>query len=156
MKNYAVESCTVSDLNASELAHCLRLVVDGGAVNAKTTARDFPKSSMIALARNNGEVVGVASIKPIRENYTKGIARKAKFIFDPKTPELGYVVIELAHRGHQISSRMAAALAKGSGGLFATTSDPKMKSALRSAGFQQRGCEWKGRRGDLISLWLKE
>ena len=39
--------------------------------------------------------------------------------------------------------------------LFATTSKPKMQAALGGAGFAQRGFAWKGRRGDMISLWMK-
>jgi len=39
--------------------------------------------------------------------------------------------------------------------LFATTSDPKMKSALKGAGFVQHGVEWKGQRGDFLSLWIR-
>ena len=155
LNDYAVESSAVSDLSAAEQTRCLCLIVEGGAVDAETAKRNFPQSVTISLARKDGEVVGVASIKPLRERYAKGIAMKAKFPFDPKTPELGYVVVDDAHRGKRLSSRMVTVLAKDGGALFATTSDPKMKSALNGAGFRQCGFEWQGCRGDLISLWIK-
>jgi GNAT superfamily N-acetyltransferase len=152
---YVVESCDIGDLSASERTRCLRLIADGGAVTMTTARRDFPRSAMIAVARMVGEVVGIASIKPIREDYAAGTAKKAKFPFDPRTPELGYVDVDPRHRGKRLSSRMSAALAKNGAELFATTSNPKMKSALKSAGFVQRGVGWKGRRGDKISLWIR-
>jgi hypothetical protein len=50
---------------------------------------------------------------------------------------------------------MARLLLEYRGGLFARISDAKMKSALKSAGFVQQGIEWKGRRKDLLSLWIR-
>ena len=152
---YVVASYAVDDLSADERARCLRLITDGAAVNAAIAARDFPRSATIAIARKGDETVGVASIKPIREDYAAGRAKKADFPFDSQTPELGYVVVDPSHRGNRLSSRMTEALAKDGASLFATTSDPRMKSALKGAGFAQRGIEWRGRRGDLISLWIR-
>lgn len=152
---YRIASCAVGDLSTEEKARCLCLIAEGAAVNADTAARDFPRSAMIAVARKGGTVVGVASIKPIREDYAAGIARKAGFTFDRHTPELGYVAVDPSHLGNRLSSLMAEALVMDSAALFATTSDPRMKSALKGAGFVQRGVEWRGLRGDLISLWIK-
>jgi Acetyltransferase (GNAT) family len=73
-----------------------------------TARRDFPRSARLAVARKDSEVVGVASIKPIRKDYATGVADKAKFVFDSKTPELGYVVVGPGHRNHGLSSDMAA------------------------------------------------
>jgi len=153
---YTVDSLDVGDLTEAERARCLQLISDGGAVTTATARRDFPRSKIIAVARKYGEVVGVASIKPIREDYAVGRAAKAKHRFDPETPELGYVVVDPPHRGHRLSSRMAEALTRDGGALFATTSDPQMQAALRGAGFVEQGNAWKGRRGDMISLWIKE
>lgn len=155
MGDYAVESCTVKDPNVAEQIRCLQLIANGGAVDVATARRDFPRSAAISVVRKEYEVVGVASVKPLRTKYATGIARKAKFPFAPETPELGYVVVDDEHRGKRLSSRMAAALAKDGGAMLDTTSDAKMKSALKGAGFEQRGCEWKGRRGNAISLWIR-
>jgi hypothetical protein len=145
---YVVASCAAAALSDDERARCLRLISEGGAVNARTAARDFPRSAMIAVARKDAEIVGVASIKPLRADYAAGIAKKAKFAFDPNTPELGYAVVDAPHRGKRLSSQMADTL-------FATTSAPAMKLALNRAGFVQRGIEWKGLRGDMLSLWIR-
>ncbi len=152
---YVVVSCAVDDLSADERVRCLRLITDGGAVNFVTAARDFPRSAKIAIARKGDETVGVASIKPIREDYAAERAKKAEFPFDRHTPELGYVVVDPSHRGNRLSSRMTEALVKDAASLFATTSEPNMKSALKGAGFAQRGIEWRGRRCDRISLWIR-
>jgi hypothetical protein len=152
---YVVESCDVGHLSEPERTCCLQLIAGGGAVNVTMARRHFPRSAKIAVARKDRDIVGVASIKPIREEYAAGIAEKAKFSFDPKTPELGYAVVDPVHRNHRLSSLMAEELAKDGSALFATTSDPKMKSALKGAGFVQRGEEWKGNRGDMISLWIR-
>jgi GNAT superfamily N-acetyltransferase len=152
---YVIASCAVGDLSTGEKARCLRLIAEGAAVNADSAARDFPRSAMIAVARKGGAVVGVASIKPIREDYAAGRAKKAGFTFDRHTPEFGYVAVDPSHRGNRLSSLMAEALVKDGSALFATTSDPRMKSALKGAGFVQRGIEWRGIRGDLISLWIR-
>ena len=69
---YVVETCDVDALSATERTLCLRLIADGGAVTMKTVRRDFRHSAMIAVARMDGEVVGVASIKPVREDYAAG------------------------------------------------------------------------------------
>jgi hypothetical protein len=155
LDEYVVQSCGVGDLTAEEKTRCLQLIGAGEAVDVEMANRDFPRSARIAVARKNGEIVGVASIKPIREDYATGRAMKAHFEFDPGTPELGYAVVDELHRGNRLSSWMAAALTTDGGGLFATTSDKKMKSALKGAGFKECGKAWKGRRGDSISLWVR-
>jgi len=152
---YMVELLGIGDLTEAERTRCLLLILEGGAVTMATARRDFPRSKTIAVARKDGEVVGVASIKPIREDYAAGRAAKAEHRFDLKTPELGYVVVDPPHRGHRLSSRMVEALTRDGDALFATTSDPKMQAALMGAGFVQQGIAWKGRRGDMISLWIK-
>ncbi len=90
---YVVASSAIGALSTDERKHCLRLIAEGAAVNATIAARDFPRSAKIAVARKDGAIVAVASIKPIRENYAASRAKKAKFPFDPQTPELGYVVV---------------------------------------------------------------
>ena len=151
---YIVESCSVSDLTEAERTRCLQLIGHGNAVSIRAARRDFPRSLQIAVARRKGHVVGVGAIKPVREHAIT-VAELAHFPFDPDTPELGYVVVDSPHRGNKLSSRMAKMLSEYPGQLFATTSDPSMKSALRGAGFIDRGEEWTGRRGDMISLWIR-
>jgi predicted GNAT family N-acyltransferase len=112
---------------------------------------------VVAVARKDGEIVGVGTVKPVREDYNAGVARKSGVSFDPATPEFGYVVVHPDHRDRHLSSKLTTALLSRSGkSLFATTSDDKIKTNLKKAGFAERGRKWKGRRGDQISFWIKE
>jgi len=114
-KDYDVKTCAVSDLSETDRTRCLLLIAEGGAVDERTAGRNFPRAGMIAVAREAGEVVGVGAIKPTRADYAAGIAKKAKFAFDSRTPELGYAVVDPAHRGNRLSSAMAKALSQGRG-----------------------------------------
>ena len=153
---YDVKACAVGDLNEADRAACIGLVVGGHAVNPRTAKRDFPHALQVAIARKDGKVVGVGTIKPVRKEYAAHTAEESKFPFDPDTPEFGYVAVDPAHQGKGLSSEITEALSQHKGSLFARTSDPKMKSALKKAGFVQRGDEWDGQRGDRLSLWIRK
>jgi GNAT superfamily N-acetyltransferase len=134
----------------------LALIDDGGAVNLRTMTRDLPRSQIVVIACLRGEVVGVGAIKPVREEYAAGIAGKSGYAFPPKTSELGYVVVEPAHRGHGLSHAITELLLKQhTSPLFATTDSPKMKKTLAAAGFRQEGKEWQGERG-ILSFWERK
>jgi GNAT superfamily N-acetyltransferase len=73
------------------------------------------------------------------------------------SPVEAYVAVHQDHRGHGLSQRLVGALMENVGKpLFATTSSERMKATLMKAGFAQQGKEWKGRRGDQISLWMRQ
>jgi len=153
---YEVTPCTVKDLGKEDLVACLELVARGNAVDVESAKRTLPRALGIAVARKDGKIVGVGTIKPVRKTYATRTAEESKFTFDANTPELGYVAVDPVHRGKGLSSDIAEALSKHRGSLFARTSDPKMISALRKAGFEQRGEEWEGQRGDQLSLWIRK
>ena len=154
--DYEIRLCAANDLSGTDLAACIELVTGGDAVNPATVKRDLPCSTRIAIVRKAGSVVGVGVIKPIRPRYAAGVSGKSKIVFDEDMPELGYVAVSRDHQGHGLSARIVGTLLTGTGKpLFATTSNARMKSTLTKAGFVQRGKEWKGRRGDQLSLWLR-
>jgi hypothetical protein len=153
--NYAVTTCASSDLSDAELATCLEIIKNGGAV--AVDLKKLRSAQVLAVAKNNGEIVGVGTIKEIRPRYACSIARKSGVTFPSFTPELGYVAVDSNHRLNRLSHRIVAELtSKHEGALFVTTSDEAMRRVLTKAEFkQQRGKEWKGKRGDSVSLWLK-
>ena len=64
--------------------------------------------------------------------------------------------VDAAHRGKGLSPRLVAELLRGQKSqLFATTDDRFIKRTLSTAGFVEKGREWRGRRGQL-SLWVLE
>ena len=146
----------VSELSDADVDTCVRIIAEGNAVDPVSARRNLPRSLAVAVARIGGEIVGVGTVKPIRRAYAERTAEESGFPFDPATPELGYVAVNPDHRGKHLSTKIVKALTAGRSTLYARTSDPRMKSALIRGGFAQRGREWRGQRGDQLSLWLKE
>ena len=151
---YSVKACAPADLSDTELATCVEIVKDGGAV--AINLEKLHKARMLAVARKAGTIVGVGSIKRDRPDRAAHIANESGFGFPKETPELGYVAVAPEHRRQALSHQLVRALLKAMpGGLFATTDDQHMMKTLSGAAFVRQGSEWPGRRGQL-SLWLKQ
>jgi hypothetical protein len=70
---------------------------------------------------------------------------------------LGYASVRKEHRNKHLSSRIfAKLLSAGDEPLYAVTSENKMKHLPGKHGFVERGVTSKGRRGDILSFWVKE
>jgi hypothetical protein len=155
-KAYLVNSCEPGDLTEAERTACGAIVEAGGAVRPGSAARGIPLAKLLSIARLNGEIVGVGTIKRMRPTYAERIASRSGADFPPETPELGYVVVDLKHQGNGLSHRLTEELlAKHSGSLFATTSSDRMIATLTSAGFERKGHDWPGRHAPL-SFWWKD
>jgi GNAT superfamily N-acetyltransferase len=153
-QEYSVKVCAPGDLSEAELATCVEIVKDGGAVGI--SLEKLQNARMLAVARKAGMIVGIGSIKRDRPDRAADIARRSVFGFPQETPELGYVAIAPQHRRQGLSHQLLGALLKAMPGrLFATTDDLHMMRTLSGAGFARYGSEWPGRRGQL-SLWLKQ
>lgn len=151
---YTVTTCLPGDLSKAELAACLAVIKEGGAVAVDT--EKLVRAQVLAVARFGDKIVGIGSIKRVRPDYASTIALRSGFSFPSQMPELGYVAVTEAHRRHRLSGRLVAALGESSqAGLFATTYDDRMKKTLARAGFAQKGNEWMGRTHRL-SLWVRE
>ena len=153
----AYEICGAGELSGSEMEAYIAIVQQGDAVDPDQAAENIPAAKALAVVRRDGQIAGGGAVKPVRPGYARHTAEASQFHFDPSTPELGYVAVSPAHRGTGLSHEIVTALVSHhEGPLFATTSNAAMKRALQKAGFVQRGREWAGRRGDRLSLWLKE
>lgn len=151
---YSVSASSPGELTAEELAACVDLIKDGGAV--AVTPEKLRQVRMLSVARAAGAIVGVGSIKRDWPERAVGVARTSGFGFPKETPELGYVAVAPEHQGKGLSHQLVGALLKAvPGGAFATTDDERMKRTLLAAGFSRQGREWQGRRG-LLSLWMKK
>ncbi len=153
--NYVVTTCFPDVLEPSEITSCIRIIRKGSAVDPKTAAAGFPNSTLIALARNKNEIVGVGVIKERRPQYALRKAKASGFHFDKDTLELGYVAVKPDHQNKGLSLCIVASLvSQFQGDLFATTSDRFMKKTLRKVGFRKRGDEWSGVT-ERLSLWYR-
>jgi hypothetical protein len=150
---YVVTTCQPVDLSEPELATCVSIIKDGGAV--AVDAAKLARAQLLAVARNGNEIVGIGSVKRVRPDYASTIGVRSGFPFAAQTPELGYVAVSPQHWRRGLSGRLVRALLGGQqGGLFATTYDDRMKKTLAGAGFIQKGNEWMGR-AHRLSLWIK-
>ena len=144
-------------LSKKDLEDCILLIKDGGAIkNLKTAEEELPLAKLVAIKRAGQDIVGVGAIKQCRPIYTRSIAEKSTFQFDPCSHELGYVSIKKSHWGQELSKKITAKLLSEFQGrpLFATTSNERMKQTLKKAGFVQQGKEWMGNT-EQLSLWIK-
>jgi len=155
--DYEVRTCLPKDLTADEQAACLDILTVGGAVDIASARRSFPRSRLVAIARLQGQIVGVGAIKPERPSYAAKVARDHGVTFPRNTLELGYVAVHPEHRSNGLSGRLAEAMmAQYKERLFATTYTDHMKRTLEKAGFVKKGGEREGRKQNLVSFWEKE
>ncbi|MCU1314911.1 MAG: hypothetical protein JWN63_233 [Candidatus Acidoferrum typicum] len=152
---YQVALVEAADLSAADQAVCISIIKRGDAVDLESAQRELPKAIAVAVVCVGNQIVGVGTIKRRRVKYATKVSQDAHFKFPAATLELGYVAIDPAHWGHGLSHKLVAALLAGrNDALFATTSNDRMKEALRKAGFFSRGQEWDGNHSRL-SLWLR-
>jgi hypothetical protein len=152
---YKLKTCTASDLSEADLVACAALVKNGGAVRGDCKTK-LLRANELAVVTCGGSVVGIGAIKGARPGRASGIAEKSQFLFPPDTLELGYVSVEGNHKGNGVSDRITTQLLENkTTAFFATTDDPFMKRTLGKAGFEPRGQEWPGDRGQL-SLWIRD
>jgi predicted GNAT family N-acyltransferase len=153
---YKVTACTPGGLSRAALETCFAIIEQGEAVDVDSMKRDLPRSSVLAIARKGGDIVGTGAIKPVRKGYAAKVSRKSGVKFPPETPEFGYVAVDEDHRQRDLSYRIVEALlSRYVGRLFATTDAIGMKKALARYGFAKKGDEWKGERG-MLSYWERQ
>lgn len=153
--DHLIETFANGSLSKGDLAQCLELLNNGGAVNVGTAADELRVAPLVAIHRDNGKIVAVGAIKGKRPDYAGGIAQKSKFRFDDQLHEIGYIAVAETHGNRGLSKAITSKLLADftERPLFATTSNKRMMSSLTRAGFGQRGKEWDGRSPQL-SLWM--
>jgi hypothetical protein len=143
--DYEVKACAPKELSRAELESCFAIIGDGGAVNVNTMRRDLPNSSVLAIARTGGRIIGAGAIKPVRKTYAAKVAKDSGVQFPPDTLELGYVAVQSDHRNRGLSHRIASVLVSSlTVRLFATTDEEWMKRVLSKAGFVKKAKNGKG------------
>jgi hypothetical protein len=65
--DYRVEVCAPSDLSAEEMKRCTAIVIEGQAIENPESVRTWlPRSVILAVVRQDDEIVAVGAIKPAR------------------------------------------------------------------------------------------
>src|SRR5260370_37423473 len=104
---YSLKACAPGDLSDAQLATCVEIVRDGGAV--AISLEKLQNARMLAVASKGGMIVGGGSIKRDRPDRAADIARRSGFGFPGETPELCYVADAPQHRRQWISYQLVGA-----------------------------------------------
>jgi hypothetical protein len=155
--NSEIEIVVPASLNNAETLACLQVLENGDAVDIEYAKQELPRCTVVALAKEGGTIVALGAVKRQRPEYAADKATKAGFEFDSRTHEVGYIAVANSHRGRHLSRDILQILLTKFAirPLFATTSNERMKATLSFSGFAQQGKDWKGPRGNWISLWIK-
>ena len=154
--NYEARTCVPENLRPDELTACLNILAIGDAVDMPSARRSFPKAHLVAVAREQGQIVAVGAIKHERSWYAAKIACDSGVTF-PQRP-VNSVTLPSIRGTKTKGSSVAwaqALLNDYRERLFATTYTDYMKRTLKKARFLNKGKEWKGRKQNLVSLWEK-
>jgi predicted GNAT family N-acyltransferase len=145
-------------LNNEFIAQSVDIITDGGQVATEGLSQNLARAHLVALALDEGQIVGVAAIKNQSRAYIKGVGDDAGYQPHARARELGYVAVKKERRGEHIGSDLADKLLIGyDGPCFATTRTQRMKDILKKRGFEKVGKEWfgVGNKPGLLSLWVR-
>lgn len=149
-----------TNLTDDEITATAVLICSGGALPAeiKTLKGRLRRSSILAIYREEDQVLAVASLKKPNPNYRIGVFEKASVSLGrlQSAPELGYVTVDEKMRSKGLAGKLVSVLLDNlEEPCYATTNNNSMKRILERAGFSEKGQAWKGQRGSL-SLWTTE
>jgi GNAT superfamily N-acetyltransferase len=136
------------------------MVLEAGEVEEAGLDGRIARADMLALLWLGTATIGVGALKIPSEGYARKIFKRANAKNEPRTfgLELGWVVVERAHRGHFFSRRIVEALVARAGGrkIYATSVSTRipMHRALIECGFARDGVEWQSKRRPDEKLFL--
>lgn len=143
-----------AECSDSELAAFVDLVVAGGEVSRDGLPNRVRAAAVLAFARLEGTLVGIAALKHPEAGYREGVISKSGFPLPvEKFPyELGWIYISPAARRTGLSVTLAHALFSrvGSTNVFATARSDNIAihGFLAKAAFEAVGTPYKSTRGD--------
>src|SRR5688572_25879960 len=103
---YEITLTSVDKLSGNEIATCIDVVAEGGAVSRGAAKTGLPQAATLALVRHKGEIIGVGVIKGPNRQHARTVAGESEHAFPETTPELGYASVRKAHRDKHLSSRV--------------------------------------------------
>jgi hypothetical protein len=137
-----------------------QMVLDEGEVQVAGLDNRIARAPILALLRVGGAIVGVGALKSPGQEYARGLFKSAQsknavreFRF-----ELGWVVVENAHRRKYYARNIVEALVARADGqkIYATsvTTRIAMHKALTACSFERDGVEWQSKRRAEEKLFL--
>jgi N-acetylglutamate synthase-like GNAT family acetyltransferase/phage FluMu protein Com len=144
--------------DSGRLDEFVRLIEEGGAIDERSLQTKLDAAEKIAIIERDRRVVAGAALKRPRPDYAAHLSVKSEYELAGDMPELGYVAVACEWRGFHLSTNVVTKILAelGRREVFATTSEPKMKSLLERHGFKSVGREWPSKRGERLSLWIRE
>lgn len=149
------------DCSEEELSRFRAVVAAAGEVSEAGLQPLIGRAEALAFLESHGEIIGVGALKRPRSIYRAKVFQKANAPskasdFDL---ELGWVVVDEAHRGRGHSRSIAEGLLERSRGrrIYATsvsTNEP-MHKTLAQCGFAQEGAAWPSHERSLL-LFVKK
>ncbi len=148
------------DCLRDDLDRFRQMVLEAGEVQEAGLDDRIGRAKILAFLRVGGAIVGVGSLKRPSREYSQGIFKSAhaKNVAHEFGLELGWVVVENAHRGHSYSRCVVEALVACANGhkIYATsvTTRIAMHKALTRCSFERDGVEWQSKRRPDEQLFL--
>lgn len=144
-------------LSDSDCKIAVDLVVDGGAVSRPFVEDRLPRALGYAVARLNGEIIGLEVAKNIRNGgYLERLNARYGFVMPMNSIEIGYLVVKPEYRGRGIAAKLLETLVRQyrHRNLFAITAGKTDRNLIFN-GFNREGKEFKREDGTSLSLWFR-
>jgi RimJ/RimL family protein N-acetyltransferase len=153
IKSKAPAACSREELRAF-----YDLVASEGEVKTDGLKDRISRAEVLAFLENGGRLVGVGALKRQHPNYRDKVFKKADAKSEARNfdLELGWVVVDKAHRGRGYSRLILDALLSRSGGrcVYATSASANqpMHKTLAACDFERDGQAWSSQERNQMSL----
>ena len=150
------------EFTPAERAAFMQLVRESGEVNPDTLPGLVVRAEALAVAREDGVLVGVGAVKQPYATHCRNVFKAAKVDLqsDEYAFELGWVFVHPGARGLGLSGRLVAVLMPyvEVAHAYATSraDDGRMHATLRRFGFKDVGATYPSKRNDAqIQLFVR-
>ena len=159
-QNPYVELKPPADCSKDEHDRFRDMVLEAGEVEDEGLDARIARARVLAFLRFGTATIGVGALKVPNQNYVRKLFKLAHTKCERQLYELelGWVVVELAHRGNFFSRRIVEALVARAGGqrIYATSVSTRipMHRALIECDFAREGGDWQSKRRPDERLFL--
>jgi len=149
-----------AEVTAAERAAFMQQVREGGEVDPDTLRALVDRAVALAMASNDGAMVGVGAIKRPNPTHRSHVFKAAKVDLLSEAFELGWLFVHPDMRGRGLSCGLVAALVPciGAARVYATSrvDNAPMHATLNRFGFKSVGVPYPSRQNDTtIQLFVR-